>query len=81
MSCIVDLPIEKITQDADIQIRATSIDWLIVDAYLEAARQGATFPPVIVHWLMTFIEAVLVSVLVPADAADAPARQNAAVMA
>ncbi len=50
MSCIVDLPIEKITQDADIQIRATSIDWLIVDAYLEAARQGATFPPVIVFF-------------------------------
>ena len=50
MSNIVNLLIEQITQDPEIQIRATSIDWLIVDAYLESANQGASFPPVVVFF-------------------------------
>lgn len=50
MSEIINLPISNITQDPEIQIRATSIDWLIVDAYIESAKQGAIFPPVIVFF-------------------------------
>ena len=50
MSEIINLPISNITQDPEIQIRATSIDWLIVDAYIESAKQGAIFPPVVVFF-------------------------------
>ena len=50
MSEIINLPISNITQDPEIQIRATSMDWLIVDAYIESAKQGAIFPPVVVFF-------------------------------
>lgn len=45
-----EIEVSQIQQDSEIQIRKVTIDWILVDEYLNAAKDGAQFPPIIVFF-------------------------------